>query len=573
MKKFYLFLSTILLFFVFSGAYTYAASNSTVKIGLYFKPTAQSQVDISSNKGVSFYAFDSVTNNEYSVYNSNAGEVITIRKDGFFTNSGLKYTAIGETANPAISTSGPYHIQVGGNYSTYNDALKIVQDNIIKGIDSYPVYTDSGWNVWLGFYTSKASADNAIADVKAKIGDSTYTVIEKVDNRIYGVNSNGEVKFMYASDKNLLRGKSLSIENSNSINIGNAKLNSFRGQVEFLRKTDSDMTIINVLSMEEYLYGVVPNEMQASSNPEALKAQAIAARTYAYKLINKHAAYGFNLCSTTDCHVYKGFASENPTTNKVVDETKDMVVTYNGSLAETLYFSSSGGKTEAAVNVWGTDFPYLRSVEDKYESGQSTNYNWCITYTVDDISKKLKSYGVGTVTSIEITKKTESGRPVEIVIKGTLKPEGVIISKDRCRTFLGLNSQWYTINGSDNTDNSDNNESSTNFYIKNKNTTKQQNQLKIKTATGETKQLDFYKNIIIIGANGVKKDINANTNTTTSATPSQTANSSGYTFVGKGWGHAVGMSQEGARGYANAGYTYDQILAHYYTGTKIDLKK
>ncbi len=586
MKKFYLFLSTILLILVFSCAissYTYATSNSIVKIGLYFKTTAQSQVDISSNKGVSFFAFDSATNNEFPVYNSNEGEAITIRKDGFFTNNGLKYTAIGETADPVVPTSGPYHIQFGGNYSTYNDALKIVQDNIKKGIDSYPVYTDSGWNVWLGFYTSKGSADSAIADVKTKLGDSTYTVIEKADKRIYGVNSVGEVKFMYASDKNLLRGKSLSNEIPNSINIGNAKFNSFRGQVEFFRKTDSDMTIINVLSMEEYLYGVVPNEMPALSNPEALKAQAIAARTYAYKMINKHVAYGFNLCTTTECHVYKGYASENLNTNKAVDDTKDMVVTYNGSLAETLYFSSSGGKTESAVNVWGTDFPYLRSVEDKYESGKYANYNWSVTYTVAQISEKLKSLGVGTVTSIEITKCSDAGRPIEIVIKGTLNPKGVVISRDRCRTFLGLNSQWYTINGSGNTDNtvnsgnSDNSGSSTNFYVKNKNITKQQNQLKIKTANGETKQLDLYKKITIIGANGVKKDITANTTTSTttntSTTSSQTASSSGYTFVGKGWGHAVGMSQDGAIGYANAGYTYDQILAHYYTGTKIELIK
>lgn len=563
MKKFCLFLSAILLFMMFSGTnslYTYAASNPTVKIGLYYKTTAQSQIEISSNKGVSFFAFDSANNKEYTVYNSNAGEVITIRKDSFFTNSGLKYTAVSENGNP---TSGPYHIQVGKTYSTYNDSFKTVQDYIKKGIAAYPVYTDSGWNVWTGFYISKSAAEKSIADVKAKLGSSTYTVIDRVDNRIYGVNNLGEVVFMYASDKYLLRGKSLSDENPNPINIGSSKQNSYRGQVEFLRKTDSDMTIINVLPMEEYLYGVVPNEMQASSNIEALKAQAIAARTYAYKMINKHASNGFNLCSTTDCHVYKGYASENPNTNKAVDETKDMVVTYNGSLAETLYFSSSGGRTEAAVNVWGTDFPYLQSVEDKYESGQSTNYNWSVTYTVEQISEKLKSYGVGTVTSIEITKRSEAGRPIEIVIKGTLKPEGVVITKDKCRTFLGLNSQWYTIYAAGSNTNTTNDS----YYIKNKNITQPISKIKVKSATGETKQLDSFKNITIVGANGAKK------NTASSSSSGQIASSTGYTFVGKGWGHAVGMSQEGARGYANAGYTYDQILAHYYTGTKIELKK
>ncbi len=565
MKKISLFLSAILIFIVFfytNSLNIFAAANPNVKIGLYFKSTAQSQIDISSNKGIAFIGFDSASNKDYTVYNSSLDEVITVRKDGFFTVSGSKYTAVGEGANPTIPQSGPYHIQVEKNYGTYNDALAIVQSYTKKGIAAYPVYTDSGWNVWTGFYVSKADAEKAIADVKAKLGECSYTVIEKNDTRIYGVNSVGEVKFMFASTQNLLRGKSLSDQNPNPINIGSSsKPNSYRGQVEFFRKTDSDMTIINVLPMEEYIYGVVPNELQASSHVEALKAQAIAARTYAYKTINKHAAYGFNLCSTTDCHVYKGYGSESPIINKVVDDTKDMVVTYNGGLAETLYFSSSGGKTESAVNVWGTDFPYLRSVEDKYESGYSYKYNWSVTYTVEELSAKLKSYGVGTVTNMEITKCSEAGRPIEIIVKGTLKPEGVVITKDRCRTFLGLDSQLYTINGT-----SGSNTTNTSFYIKNKDITKQINQIKVKTASGESKLLSSGK-VIVVGANGIKNTSEASSDTGPKVSPTS------YTFVGKGWGHAVGMSQEGAKGYANAGYTYDQILAHYYTGTKIELKK
>ncbi|QNU68842.1 SpoIID/LytB domain-containing protein [Ruminiclostridium herbifermentans] len=563
MKKICLFFSATFIFITFFYFYslnTFAAANPMIKIGLYFKTTAQSQIDISSNKGVAFFGFDSASNKEYIVYNSTSDEVITLRKDGFFTVSGSNYTAVGEGASPTLPQSGPYHIQVEKDYGTYNDAFAIVQNYAKKGITAYPVYTDSGWNVWTGFYINKTDAEKDIANVKAKLGDISYTVIEKSDTRIYGVNGAGEVKFMFASAKCLLRGKSLSDQNQNPINIG--KTTSYRGQVEFFRKADSDMTIINVLPMEEYIYGVVPNEMQASSHVEALKAQAIAARTYSYKTINKHSAYGFNLCSTTDCHVYKGYSSESPITNKAVDDTKDMVVTYNGSLAETLYFSSSGGRTESAVNVWGTDFPYLRSVEDKYESGYSYKYNWSVTYTVEELSEKLKSYGLGTVTSMEITKCSEAGRPIEIVIKGTLKPEGVVITKDKCRTFLGLDSQWYTINGNSGSSNTAN----TSFFIKNKNTTKLINQIKVKTASGETKLLSSGK-VTVVGANGIKNNLGTGSEVGPKISPTS------YTFVGKGWGHAVGMSQEGAKGYANAGYTYDQILAHYYTGTKIELKK
>lgn len=549
MKKFCLFLSMVLLFLMFSGvnsSNTYAIANPEVKIGLFFKSTAQCQIDISSDKGVAFNSYDSAANKYNPVYSSAAGEVITIRKDGYYTNSGLKYTAVAVTNNPTI---GPFHIQIQNVCNTYNDTLPIVHSYTQKGIAAYPVYTDSGWNIWTGFYINKAAAEAAIVAVKAKLGENVYTVVEQVDTGLYGVNSSGDVKFMYASAKNLLRGKSLSTENPNPIKIGTSKFNSFRGQVEFLRKTDSDMTIINVLPLEEYLYGVVPNEMEAYSNVEALKAQAIAARTYSYKSINKHASSGFNLCSTTDCHVYKGVDSESAITNQVVVDTKDMIVTYNGELAETLYYSSSGGKTEAAVNVWGTDFPYLQSVEDKYESGKSYQYNWNMNFTIDEISQKLKSKDIGTVTGMEITKYSEAGRPIEIFVTGTLKPEGILITKDSCRTFLGLYSQLYTMTTNANI----------NVSVNNQIVSTQLSQVKVITPTGQTTYTNPEQQVTIIGANGARTNV--------SVSPTE------YNFVGKGWGHSVGMSQEGAKGMANAGFTYDQILAHYYTGTKIELKK
>lgn len=549
MKKICVLLSIILLFFMLTGINiqnTFAVSNPAVKIGLFYKSTAQSQIDISADKGVIFNAFDSTANKYFPVYQSGAEEVITVRKDSYYTNVGLKYTPVAQTGNPA---SGPYHIQIQNNYSTYNEALPAIQEYIQKGITAYPVYTDSGWKVWTGFYVDKASAEAAVAGIRSKLGEKTCTVIEKADTRIYAVNSSGDVKFMYASEQNLLRGKSLSAENPNPIKIGTAKLNSFRGEVEFLRKTGSDMTIINVLPLEEYLYGVVPNEIGAAIPEEALKAQAVAARTYAYASINKHAADGFNLCASTDCQVYKGYASENQLSNKAIDETRDMVVTYNGKLAETLFFSSSGGKTEKAANVWGFDIPYLQSVADEYEAGTSYNYNWNVKFTIDEISQKLKSYNLGTVTGIEITKYSEAGRPVEIIVKGTLKPEGVTFSKDKCRTFLGLPSQWYTI--STNAD--------LNVSVDNKNIKTQLSQVKVKNASGQTIELDSAKKVNIVGADGQS--------TTVSVSPTE------FYFTGKGWGHAVGMSQEGAKGYAKQGYTYSQILDHYYPGTIIELKK
>lgn len=546
MKKICLFLCIVMLFIMlpgFNNFNTSAAEATSVKIGLYYSSTAQSQIDISADKGVAFNAYDVKTGKYYNVFNSSAGQAITIRKDSYFIQSGTKFSPVASTGKP---TSGPFHIQIQGTYSTYNDTVSPIQNYSQKGITAYPVYTDSGWQIWTGFFISKTEAQTAVSTVKSKLGENTYTVISQVDTRIYGTDKNGKVIFMYASSGNLLRGRSLSTANPNPIKIGTSL---YRGQVEFYRTSGSDMTIINVLPFEEYVYGVVPNEMPAYSNIEALKAQAVAARTYSYKYINKHAKYGFNLCATTDCQVYKGYSSENANTNKAVDETMNMVVTYNGALAETVFSASTGGRTEDAANVWGNSIPYLKSVEDKYESGTSYNYNWTMKFTADEINTKLKSYGLGTVTSMEITKNSDAGRPIEIIVKGTLKPNGVTITKDKCRTFLSLPSQMYNITT----------DADVNVQVGNEIENVPLSQIGVVTKDGEKTYSDPSQKITIIGADGNES--------TVSASPTE------YVFTGKGWGHAVGMSQEGAMGMAKAGFKYDEILTHYYTGTKVELKK
>lgn len=553
MKKICLLLSMVLLTAMFSGissSSVYAAANPTVKIGLYFGSTAQSQIPVSSERGVEYNAYDTTANTYTRVYASSPGQTLNIRKDSYFTGSGAKLTAAPAGGS---STVGPYHLKLQSTYNSYNDTLPVITTYKQKGIAAYPVYTDGGWEVWTGFYVDNAAAQAAISDLKGKLGQVECTVIDKVDTRICGEDGpTGEVVFMFASAQKLLRGKSL--EESGPVKIGTAKLNTYRGQVEFFRVTGSDMTVINVLPMEQYLYGVVPNEIESYSNAEALKAQAVAARTYAYLNLTKtsksntHLNYGFNLCSDIHCQVYRGMGSENANTNGAVDQTRDMVITYNGQLIEAVYSASSGGRTEDGSNVW-TGAPYLKSVEDKYESGNSPKYNWTLTFTADEISQKLKNYNIGNVTSIEVTRLSEAGRPIELIVKGTLKPEGVKFTKDGCRTFMSLYSQWYTI-----TSNAD-----VTVLVDGKAEKKQLGQLTIISADGKAKSVEPGQSLTVIDANG-------NTNQL-SGVPT------GYTFTGRGYGHAVGMSQEGAKGMANAGFKFDEILTHYYTGTKIDIKK
>jgi len=181
-----------------------------------------------------------------------------------------------------------------------------------------------------------------------------------------------------------------SIENKEK-SIINVNGKNYRGNVEIRRFSDSDMTVINHLSMQEYLYGVVPREIGGNSPLEAVKAQAIVARTYATKNYSRRKKWGFDLYPTVDDQAYGGYDWENPNSNNAVDETDGQVVVYNGELIGGYYFSTSGGYTESSENVWGGKLDYLKAVPDYYEPEVAGNTSWEVEYTAKEIKDKLAS--------------------------------------------------------------------------------------------------------------------------------------------------------------------------------------
>lgn len=141
---------------------------------------------------------------------------------------------------------------------------------------------------------------------------------------------------------------------------------SYRGRIELFTNANGALTVINVVNLEDYVRGVVPNELSSSneSGLEAMKAQAIAARTYALKNIGQFAAQGFDLLPTTRSQVYTGLASEQPFASRAVDETRGIIATYENEPILALYTSTSGGRTEDVENIFGGEpLPYLRGRE------------------------------------------------------------------------------------------------------------------------------------------------------------------------------------------------------------------
>ena len=141
---------------------------------------------------------------------------------------------------------------------------------------------------------------------------------------------------------------------------------AYRGLLEVRATAAGALTVINVLNLEDYLRGVVPNELSPVSFPqlEALKAQAVAARTYALRNRGQFEAQGYDICATPACQVYRGRASEHPLTDQAVQETRGVIASYRGNLINALYTSTCGGHTEDAVNIFEGEHevPYLTGV-------------------------------------------------------------------------------------------------------------------------------------------------------------------------------------------------------------------
>jgi stage II sporulation protein D len=262
---------------------------------------------------------------------------------------------------------------------------------------------------------------------------------------------------------------------------------------------DGQLLVINKVKLNEYLYGVLPSEVSSSWPIEILKAQAVAARSFALynRMNNKIEQY--DLDSNTMSQVYKGMGIEDKRANDAIDETENEVLTKDGQVIQAFFHANSGGKTASSEEVWGGKFDYLKSVDDEY-CGKGQHYKWELkvdrTRLSDILSKnKLK---VGEIYQILITDRTGSGRVKTMKIygsDGTAEVQG----KD-FRAYAGVD-----------------NIKSTNFIVE------------------------------------VKGDK--------------------YVFEGLGWGHGVGMSQEGGKGMAEAGRGYKDILTHFYQGAEIKKAK
>lgn len=273
-----------------------------------------------------------------------------------------------------------------------------------------------------------------------------------------------------------------------------------------LKVYNHNLNKIVIMELDDYLRGVLAAEMPALYHQEALKAQAVAARTYTLKQLPRYGGPGSQKykgadLSTdfTDCQAFLsekemrekwGFVSFFyywARINRAVEETRGQIILYNGKIIDAVYHANSGGVTEDAQYVWGSDTAYLKSIESPFDADNEKSFKSTFYFAMDEIKEKLDIHQTGLDESVHILKRSPSGRVLELKIADKI--------------FTGI-------------------------------------QVRQKLSLPSTKfELSSEGNI--------------------------------YTFTCYGKGHGVGMSQDGANGLAKNGYNYQQILRHYYKNIEL----
>jgi stage II sporulation protein D len=193
---------------------------------------------------------------------------------------------------------------------------------------------------------------------------------------------------------------------------------TYRGALETV-PTESDagaLNVVNALALEQYVKGVLPNEVPASWPLEELKAQSVAVRSIA--LTGAVGGNGFDLYSDTRSQVYEGLESEHARANGAVDATRGQVVMYGGEVAQTFYSACSGGHTESVVNVFDTAVPYLVGVPDPYDH-YCPLHKWTLEFSGPEISERLGALLEGRLKQVVVTKRGVSPRILSAKLVGS----------------------------------------------------------------------------------------------------------------------------------------------------------
>ena len=473
---------------------------------------------------------------------------------------------------------GCYHVLVESGYRSYEQADADAQEYR----DGFVAWIDGDYQVRAGSYTSRQEAEDAAQSLGGTVaGTSSYAV---------NVTRTGtaEILFQFDGGDALALGVMPDVTGADAVRTW-FKGYRYYGGFRYERIGGGDLTVVNIVDLETYIKGVVPYEMSSSWPLEALKVQAVCARSYAYINIHsgKHTSYHFDVCNTTDCQAYYGAGTNSSSyqaterTDQAVDETAGEYAWYDGQVIEAFYSSSHGGASESVYNVWGTSleqYPYLCGVEDPYEADMASKNSyssWTVSYTSSELAQRLENYGYDASSGIESLTLTYSDLGNVIQVRVNYRDGGSdTIRPSSMRSVFGISSIRFTVNGQAASSGSGTTSSSGGGLTANGSTSlDSQGTYTVISGSGSLSQAGLDGLYAISGSGSITPAEDAasggGSGTDTPTGTQVTVSGSSYSFQGSGNGHQLGLSQYGAWAMAERGFTYDEIIEFYYPGTYV----
>ena len=450
---------------------------------------------------------------------------------------------------------GGYFVAEEELYSSYQAAKAAADVYRALGADAYPGSSyQCHWRVYFGASDKYADAEKKVTTLIGVTEKKNFEILSGSNYRIQLSGTFGTLLIDVDENNSYPQVRSLTADEKGICTIDMGK-RVYRGRMEIGRYNKSTLTAVNIVPLEEYLYGVVPAEMPSTWQEEALKAQAVCARSYALVKAGyggeSNAKKGYKIVDTISSQVYKGYLAESVKANRAVDATKGEMVCYNNKVVAAYFYSTSGGRTESSDDVWGAKLPYLQSVPDFFEQN-AERMVWQEVLSLGEIKTALQGQGIyfDKIKDIRVSKYSDTNRAYALNVSSS--EQSLTLQGTTIRTVLNL--------------------FSTKFKIIRQGETPD----RVSVLGAEGMQNGRISNMYLASADGVAKAsgtlsqyIVRSADNLANYPRTAPENKDELLFAGMGYGHGVGMSQYGAKGMAEAGYNYKEIIEYYFTGAYV----
>ena len=371
-----------------------------------------------------------------------------------YYDSNRVFHQVGYTAETAITMAmdknvtissgaslGCYHILLPGSYMSFEEAA-----NAASQYGGFPAYYNGAYYALYGSYATSAEAQAALS--WSGTGGQVYTASQFCVTVCR--TTDGAILFEFDCGKDL--NLAVSPQTSYEPAVTWFKGYRYHGDFEYVRRSGDKLTVINIVDIEDYVKGVIPYEMSGSWPIEALKAQALCARTYAASHFNANSYYGFDVTNDTYSQVYRGLTGATSTSDAAVEQTAGIYILYAGEPISAMYCSSNGGATEDSENITGNAVGYLRGKVDSFEAAAASinaNSSWTDTLTRSQLAEKANTLGfsIASADSIEITY-SETGNVIGMKLTDSNGRSASFSGKacyEFCTSTLGLKSISFEI--------------------------------------------------------------------------------------------------------------------------------